>query len=235
LAHEDRLTLDAVAAEHLALWPEMPPEWRHRWQRRTAQGLQAVPITGASGFAVTDTMRTVICAHLGMAALGLGDDALTDLHGITLYPQAFWVDEVEEDELTGVVSESRSALSGQAIGHERIVLSWEDVLDSRPQAQGDDYCYNVVIHEFTHHLQASRPHGDPEALQQLEMEYQQFAAHIAQQADSILDPYGAESAEEFLAIAAEAFFHKPRLLQQRHHRLFDLLVRSFRLNPLTWS
>ena len=235
MGYHDRIDLDAIAALHLALWPTMPTEWRQHWREQTRHCLKYIPMTGAADFQINDTMRSVICAHLGLATLGLGTEVVADLHGITVYPDEFWVDEIEEDELTGVISESRTALSGQAIGHERIVLSWQDVLASRPSATDPHRRYNVVIHEFTHHLQASRPYGDPQALRQLEVEYERFQQRAQSKEDAVLDSYGAQSLEEFLATAAEAFFQEPSALERHHPVLFDLLTRSFKLNPLTWT
>jgi Mlc titration factor MtfA (ptsG expression regulator) len=244
---DDPAELDAIATEHLSLWENMPVAWRNLWRLRTVHCLRVIPITGAQGYAITDVMRRIICAHLGLAILGLGDDAVADLRGITVYPAEFWVDETDEDELTGVVSESQAMLSGQAIGRDRIVLSWEDVLASRPIPPGldhagghdtqrrDSHGYNVVIHEFTHHLQANRPHGDPAALRQLDAEYVRFTRRVTHAEDPIVDAYGAESVEEFLATAAEAFFQKPQRLRRHHPSLFTLLTRSFRFNPLTWD
>jgi MtfA peptidase len=229
------ITAEQVALDHLRLWPRMPQDWRERWHDGLQHFLLNVPFVGANGLQVTDDMRIVVGAHMSLAAIGLGRDAFASLHGITLYPDEFWVDEVEEDELTGVISESRSVLSGQSLGDERIVLSWQDVLHCGVTEPSDDYAYNVVIHEFTHHLQASRPHGDPEALALLMAEHAKLLTALEQgEEPTVLDPYGADSPEEFLAIAAEAFFEIPDALQREHPQVYDVLARSFRVDPLTW-
>lgn len=212
----------------------MPTAIRAEWHQRLRSFRQRVPFFGAHDLQVTETMRVVVGAHFALAAIGLGDEAFLGLHGITLYADEFWVDEIEEDETTGVISECRAALSGQAIGDERIVLSWQDVLQSGANSPAEQGPYNVVIHEFTHFLQASRPAGDPAALRLLQAEHVRLIENLAAGAPGILDPYGAQSPEEFLATAAEAFFESPGELHRWHPEVHGLLVRSFLIDPRQW-
>lgn len=228
-------TAEDVARSHLRVWSRMPDEWRAHWHDRLQFFLQRMSFLGANGLKVTEDMRLVVGAHMSLAAIGLGNEAFASLHGITLYPDEFWVNEIEEDELTGVIRESRSALSGQALGDERIILSWQDVLHGSATVSDQGYAYNVVIHEFTHHLQASRPHGDPQALTLLSTEHAKLIAALERgEEPEVLDPYGANSPEEFLAIAAEAFFELPDALHASHPQIYDVLARSFRVDPVTW-
>jgi len=51
-------------------------------------------------------------------------------------------------------------------------------------------------------------------------------------ATTALDPYGAQSPEEFFAVMVEAFFVAPQTLAHAQPVLFDLLRRYFRQDPL---
>ena len=48
---------------------------------------------------------------------------------------------------------------------------------------------------------------------------------------TVLDTYGATNEAEFFAVATEAFFERPRLLQSRQPDLYDELARYFNQDP----
>ena len=223
--------LRALLDEHVRLWRRLPEPLRESLLPRVAEFMQRVPFEGAHGFAVTDTMRAVIAAQACIITLGQDDYPFEALHGITLHPDEFLVEESEEDEDTGVVTEGYRALSGQAHGSDRIVLSWRDVLDAGQRDDG----YNVVVHEFTHFLEHSRPGGDPAAHAALQSAHAALCDAVDRGEQTLLDPYGAEDLTEFLAVAAEFFFERPRELRERHPLLYVLLRDSFGLDPAAWE
>ena len=47
----------------------------------------------------------------------------------------------------------------------------------------------------------------------------------------MLDPYGAESPEEFFAVASEAFFVAPQDMRAEHPALYELLAGYYRQDP----
>ncbi len=49
--------------------------------------------------------------------------------------------------------------------------------------------------------------------------------------DTVLDPYGAESPEEFFAVASEAFFVAPTDMRGEHPALYALLAGYYRQDP----
>ena len=48
---------------------------------------------------------------------------------------------------------------------------------------------------------------------------------------TLLDPYGAEDAAEFFAVATETFFERGSVLKARHPRLYEQLSRFYRQDP----
>ena len=223
--------LVAILEEHVRLWRRLPADLQRRLLPRLEEFLRRIPFEGAHGFVVTPTMRVAVGAQACLVTLGYEDYPFDALHGITLHPDEFLVEESEEDEETGVVTEGYRALSGQAHGSDRIVLSWRDV----EEAQLRDDGYNVVIHEVTHFLEHSRPGGDPAAHAALAASHEALCDAVDRGEDTLLDPYGAEDLTEFLAVAAEFFFEQPVDLRDRHPTLYVVLRDSFRLDPASWD
>jgi Mlc titration factor MtfA (ptsG expression regulator) len=135
-----------------------------------------------------------------------------------------------------------------------VVLSYEDVAlaaDEERRVAG----YNVVIHEFAHKLDMRN--GDPNGFPPLHAgmdagvwksafssAYRDFCARVdhaeslpgerAQAAlDALpIDPYGADSAGEFFAVASEAFFETPELLEPGYAAVYEQLRLFYRQDPL---
>lgn len=221
---------EGLLEERVRLWRRLPPGLRARLAERAEAFLRRVPFTPAGGLGIDDGMRWVIAAQACLVTLGHPDDGYESLHGITLHPDEFVVEESFEDEDTGVVTEGWRALSGLSIDGDRIVLSWRDVEEAELRDDG----YNVVIHEFTHFLEQTRPGGDPAARTALETAYEALCDAVDRGEETLLDPYGAEDLTEFLAVAAELFFSLPQALRAQHPDLYAVLATSFALDPADW-
>jgi Mlc titration factor MtfA (ptsG expression regulator) len=221
----------SLLEQHVRLWRRLPAPLQERLLPRLDEFLERIPFTGAHDFQVTETMRTVIAAQACIVTLGHDDYPFDDLHGITVHPDEFVVEEADEDEDTGVVTEGYRTLSGQAHGSDRLVLSWRDVEEAQSREDG----YNVVVHEVTHFLEHSHPGGDPAAHAALTAAYESLCAAVDRGEETLLDPYGAEDLTEFLAVAAEFFFERSADLAARHPTLYVLLRDSFRLDPASWA
>ena len=213
------------------MWQRLPSDQRVTLLERLAHFLERVPYTGAHGLIVTEEMRVLVGAQACLITLGNDDYPFDDLHGITMHRDEFVVEEAVEDEDTGVVTEGYQTLSGQAIESDRIVLSWQDVLELMRRQDG----YNVVIHEFTHFLEHTRPGGDRAARVALESCLAELRASVDRGEQTLLDPYGAEDITEFLAVAAEFFFERSLELREQHPLLYVLLRDSFHLDPASWT
>jgi MtfA peptidase len=100
---------------------------------------------------LTPRMLADVAAQACLLVLELdrGLDWYSDFKEIVLYPAAFFSNHEMEDE-HGVVHIVDEAQPGQVLPEGPVLLSYEDVLQS---ANGE--CYNVVIHEFAHKLDAA--------------------------------------------------------------------------------
>lgn len=236
LARQER----ALLRRHLPQYRRLPASLRRRLEQQTAVFLGEKDFVGCRGLSVTPSMRLLIAAQACLLVLGREDHGYDRLRAVLVYPSQFVVPERWEDE-DGVVTEEESVLAGQAWDVSRILLSWEDVR----QAGGDDEPYNVVIHEFAHYLDHETSGGDgvpwlPTAAAReqwralLERELAALRATIARGEEPWLDPYAAEDAPEFFAVASEAFFEQPRELAARHPELYRGLATCYGVDPAAW-
>jgi MtfA peptidase len=194
--------------------------------------------SGTRGLVVSDEMAVAIAAQACLPALALGLEWLDGFVGIVVHEDVVVARrEVEGDD--GVVHAYDEELSGEAMSGGPVMLAWRDVEEAGESAADG---YNVVVHEFVHvidmrggvtagidaaDLQSERGRW----LLALDQEYQQFADDVERDAGTFLDPYGAESLEEFFAVASEAFFVAPAELEGEAPHLYRLLAEFFRQDP----
>lgn len=193
---------------------------------------------GAHDLEVDDGMAASIAAQACLPVLELGLAWYDGFRGIVVHADTVVARrEVTDDD--GVVHAYDEELSGEAMEGGPIMLSWRDVDDAGESAQ---WAYNVVIHEFAHviDLRDGRADGIPplpsreardEWLAILEREFEAFCADADDGVDTLLDPYGAQSIDEFFAVASEAFFVAPRDFAVEHPALYDLLRGFYRQDP----
>ena len=189
---------------------------------------------GAGGLEVTDEMAVAIAAQACLPVLELGLEGYDGFVGIVVHPEPVAARRESMDEV-GVVHRYTEELSGEAMDGGPLMLAWSDVAGAADSAA---WGYNVVIHEFVHvlDLHAARA-GLPKAAgiaswaRALAEQHSDFVARVDAGEDTFLDPYGAEAIEEFLAVAAEAFFVAPADLKLEEPDLYRLLADFFRQDP----
>lgn len=154
-----------------------------------------------------------------------------DFVGIVLHPREVVARREAVDDATGVVHHYDEVLSGEAMDGGPVMLSWDEVARA---AETADQGTNVVVHEFVHKIvmQGLRDDALPGQCPPLPPgflgsrstkaavaawfaallpAYERFREKviIAERFSgepTWLDPYGAESMDEFFAVAAEAYF-----------------------------
>lgn len=186
---------------------------------------------GVDGLVITDAMAVAIASQACLPILRLGNVAhalrwYDDFVGIVVHPDEVLAHRSEVDD-NGVVHDYEERLTGEAMASGPVTLSWHDVWQSGSSAvQG----YNVVIHEFIHKIDMRDGVADGcpplptrfmgadtvrSARQrwqtQMESEFARFGEQVvmAQRFSGTptwLDPYGAESIDEFFAVSCEAYF-----------------------------
>ena len=194
--------------------------------------------SGAGGLMVTDAMAVRIAVQACLPVLRTGLQLYRGFVGIVVHPdEVVATREVIDDD--GVVHQYDEVLAGEAMEGGPLMLSWTDVRDAGESA---DWAYNVVIHEFAHVLDMANGEADgvpplPSAEQRkqwegvLAAEYEAFCQWVEEGCDTVLDPYGATSIDEFFAVAVEAFFVAPEAMRADHPPLYMLFADYFQQDP----
>jgi Mlc titration factor MtfA (ptsG expression regulator) len=213
-------------------------------RRLTSLFLDRKEFSTAGGLRLSDAMVVAVAAQAVLPVLRLGLDRYDGFVGIVVHPGQMVArrETLGED---GLVHECDEVLAGEAMEGGPVTLSWQDVRAGGPLAtQG----YNVVIHEFAHVLDMADGLADGVPLLPADIHRSEWAATLQQAFDSFvqevevataagtstpLDAYGASAEEEFFAVASEAFFVNPALLQGSHPALYSLFQRFYRQDPAT--
>ncbi|MGL6109806.1 MAG: zinc-dependent peptidase [Rubrivivax sp.] len=232
---------DPVWALTLARYPFLArraPEDIAELRRLSSLFLDRKEFSGAHGLQVGDDMAVAIAAQACLPILRLGLNAFDGFVGIVVHPDEVQVRrEIIDDD--GIVHEYDDVLAGEAMEGGPVMLSWRDVSEA---GESSAWGYNVVVHEFAHVLDMGDGLADgipplASAAQRshwqvvLMCEYEAFCARVDAQEDTALDPYGAESPEEFFAVASEAFFVAPQDMRAEHPALYELLAGYYRQDP----
>ena len=97
--------------------------------------------------------------------------------------------------------------------------------------------HNVAIHEFSHLIDMADQNADglPEQLLGREfalpwLDLVEKEMQRIEQGDSNIRDYGATNRAEFLAVATEYFFERPKMLKQKHPQVYEYLERFYRQN-----
>jgi Mlc titration factor MtfA (ptsG expression regulator) len=189
---------------------------------------------GADGFVITDEVAVAIAAQAVLPVLRLGLHWYDDFVGIVVHAGEVVAKRTLQDE-AGIVHDWEEVLSGEAMEHGPVMLSWQDVAAAGSAGASP---YNVVIHEFIHKIDMrdGAADGCPPLptraardawLDAMRAEYEAFRerAVIAERfggAPTWLDPYGATAIDEFFAVACEAYFVEPQRFGSEFARLAKL-------------
>jgi Mlc titration factor MtfA (ptsG expression regulator) len=196
-------------------------------------------VEGAAGFDPNVEMKLVIFAQAGVLLLHRRTDYFPKLTSILLYPGDYQVQEEVEIE-DGLVAEIQEARVGESWSIGTLILSWDEI-----EQDLEDGLQSVVLHEFTHQLDAESGamNGAPilatPALRQRWSEtmsacFERLAAAADQEAETLLDPYGAEDPAEFFAVTTETFFLAPVSLRRQEPDLYAALSEYFHQDPAQW-
>lgn len=216
--------LDGMDAGDLALLRQM-----------SGRFLATKSVYGARGLEVDSDMQLLIATQACLPILNLGLDAYDNWQDVIVYPGEFvpvleWVDEA------GVQHRRAEPRIGEAWARGPLVLSWEDV-----EAGGHGDGFNVVIHECAHKLDMldGNANGCPPlhaGMSRAEWHavwsggFERFGADP--RGLPWLDPYAAESPEEFFAVLSEAFFEMPWKVRSGLPAVYRQLVAFYRRGPM---
>lgn len=190
-----------------------------RLQALVAIFLQRKAITPVAGLELDDCARMQLAALCCLPLLGYGAEGLRGWSQLLVYPEAFRVQRSHVD-ATGVLHEYEDELIGESWDSGPLILSWADVQADLADPHAG-FC--VAIHEMAHKLDAldGAMDGTPplprrwqsEWATDFQHEYDGFCKQVDAGHDTAIDPYAAESPEEFFAVASEYHFSAPDVLR----------------------
>lgn len=225
---------DALIARS-ALFQRLDDAGRGRLRALCEQFLARKVFSGAAGHALNDADRLAIAALACLPVLHLGFDHLSGWREVIVYPGEFRVRRTHEDEHSGIVTEGDDDLIGEAWEHGPVILSWADIAtDLAHPFDG----FNVVVHEIAHKLDAGdgAMNGTPalppsiprrEWIDTMQAAYDAFVRRVERGRDTEIDPYAAESPDEYFAVLSELHFSDPATLARAEPAVAALLARLY--------
>lgn len=199
---------------------------------------------GVAGFEISDDVALAVAAQACLPVLRLGLHWYDSFVGIVIHADEVVAQREYMDE-DGVVHRFEESLAGEAMEGGPLMLVWTAFEPEPVLIAGADHevsVFNVVIHEFAHIIDMREGWADgvpPQGSQAAHLhwrhviaaEWQDFCARVDAGEDTLMDPYGAESLEEFFAVAAETFFVAPQAMRIEHAALYQLLSGFFKQDP----
>lgn len=194
-------------------WLHAPDAERDaRLQALVAEFLHGKAITPLHGLQLSAVQRLRLAMLCCLPLLRFGREGLHGWSQLLVYPQAFRVQRSHQD-AHGVLHEGQEELIGEAWHRGPVILSWADVR-ADIASPGEGYC--VAAHEIAHTLDALD--GALDGTPPLPRDWQRAWARDFQRAFDALgerldrgeaaaiDPYAAQSPEEFFAVCTEYHF-----------------------------
>ncbi len=217
---DDALWQELVASSDL--FASLAERERDILRRFSARFLSRKSFSAAGGHDLTDRQCLAIAALACLPVLELGFEWLEGWSEVIIYSGGFRVRREHHDEHTGVVTEGDEELIGEAWERGPVILSWADVEEDLAHPfEG----LNVVVHEIAHKLDMldGAMNGVPKLpdsmsrrtwITVMQAAYDAFAAEVDAGRDTLIDPYAAESPEEFFAVLCEVHISNPERLRE---------------------
>lgn len=197
-----------------------------RFENKVLEFLNDVRVTGID-VKIDDTDKLLVASSAIIPIFGFKDWKYNNIDEVLIYPSSFnerFETEGENRRILGMVGEG--AMNGTMIlSKQALTQGFLNETDKQ----------NTAIHEFVHLIDKADGaiDGIPEVL--LNKQYTLpwitlISKKIAQinEGDSDINPYGATSQTEFLAVASEYFFERPQLLESKHPKLYQLMEHMFK-------
>jgi hypothetical protein len=214
-------------------------------QRRLVDAVKIIVaerrFVGCKGLVVTDEMKVTVAAQAALLLLGEEGYYFDRVTSFLLYPfkmvlPPHGVRPPEDGDF------DERVILGQAFQQGEIILSWPDVLSGgRVPHDGE----NVVLHELAHHLDGldGQMGGSPPGLsgdrqdhfhRVFEAALARLRCDLADGIDTVLLPAAAENTTELFAYGTEAYFERPRELDEWDGGLFACLAEFYKVDPREW-
>lgn len=222
-------SLSAVEKEilqrYVLFYQQLSPSEMTRFEEMASGFLSKVRITGIK-VVVEEMDRIFIAAGAIIPIFAFKDWEYTNIHEVLLYPDSFTGDYQIE-------GPDRNTLGMVGSGPMQyvMILSQADVRNGFLNHADRS---NTAVHEFVHLV--DKTDGDTDGLPAALLAHRYAVPwlnrihqeiRLIQKGKSDINPYATTNEAEFLAVAAEYFFEKPHLMQEKHPELYALLTQIF--------
>jgi hypothetical protein len=219
----------SLLTQHVPFYNELSEVEKIEFENRMQHFLTTTKITGINTEAeLLD--KVFIAASAIIPIFGFKNWEYMNLNEVLLYPDAF-------NDAFAQQGGGRTTLGVVGTGpyQNMMILSQHELRQGFLNKTGKS---NTAIHEFVHLVDKTdgEVDGVPEFLLSKEytLPWLNLMHHNIQQIlknESDINPYGATNKAEFFAVAAEYFFERPDLLQEKHPDLYEILTKIFRQEP----
>lgn len=231
----------AILQRNVPQFRRLPADLQLQLKKHIQVFLAEKHFTGCDGQQITDEVRVTIAAQACLLLLNQPTHYFPKLRQVLVYPGAFVVERLRP-EPSGVLQDTRQALSGESWTHGQVILSWQDALEGAAIA---DDGRNVVIHEFAHQLDQDKGYANGAPWlparsryaswsRVLGEEFRRLQERSATGEPTLMSAYGASDPAEFFAVASEVFFEQPQHLAEQHPELYAELAGFYRVDPRGW-
>lgn len=221
----------SILSENVRFYRKLSTVEKKRFHQRMMLFLSEVYIEGVNT-EIEDLDKILIAASAVIPVFGFKEWHYNNLSGIIIYPDNFNGDlEFESNGKKRVIA----GLVGSGRFEKQMILSRKAL---RHGFENDTDKGNTSVHEFVHLIDKMDGEGDgvPERLLQnqyitpwLKLMHEEMEAINDDKSD--IREYGGTSEVEFLAVASEYFFERPRLFKRKHPELYEMLEKCFQQNP----
>jgi len=232
--------LKEILDSEVKIFHRLPENLRPQLERKMMQFMESIPFKFEGSFETGARDRARVCVAAEACLLVLN-------RGFSGYR---WLKQVE-------VCQRLEGAAGRA-SRDQVWLEWDEV--KRGLADCTDG-HSVTIHEFAHVLDRAddnRAQSNPFTRdspeyqrweEMLDLEFNRLWEMYESGDGSVIDSYALKVSREyvsdkpgnpqirpeFFTCATEAFFERPKELQDEFPKLFDLMREFYRLDPAEWS
>ncbi|WKN32969.1 zinc-dependent peptidase [Porifericola rhodea] len=212
--------------KHVHFYQNLNQKEKKRFEKSIRKFMRQVRITGIR-VEVDDLDRLLVACSAVIPLFGFPGWQYSYLNEVLLYPSSFdrnFSTKNPEEVITGMVGSGGSMEGIMILSKHSLHQSFENTTDK----------HNVGIHEFVHILdkQDGSIDGIPAELNNKEyakpwLRLMRREMQRIRKGKSDIDAYAATSEEEFLAVASEYFFERPKLFKQKHPELYKTLRKVY--------
>ena len=219
-----------ILQEKVKFYRNLSPEGKQQFEREVNVFLAEKTISGVDT-EIDDSDKLLVASSAIIPVFAFPNWNYDDLTEVLLYPNSFNHEYETEGNGRNVLG-----MVGNGVLNGKMILSKKDLHYGFEYPQSKS---NVGIHEFAHLIDDSDGtiDGIPEALiehsyskpwiEAMEREIKKINKN-----KSDINPYGGTGEEEFFPVITEYFFQRPRLFKRKHPKLYKMMNKVFRQDPV---